>query len=75
MAALPRQNKRDFTSIFTNIKEFIESAQNAHIIWVEPVGPFARKNKIRHFSDSNGLSRLNGLNGTTHQPKTAIYYS
>ena len=32
MAVLPRQNKRDFTSVFMNIKEFIESAQNAHIL-------------------------------------------
>ena len=29
-AELPRHNKRDFTSVFMNIKEFIESAQNAH---------------------------------------------
>jgi hypothetical protein len=31
MAVLPRRNKRDFTSVFMNIKEFIGSAQNAHI--------------------------------------------
>ena len=32
MAALPRRNKRDFTSVFMNIKAFIEPAQNAHIL-------------------------------------------
>ena len=32
MAALPRHNKRDFTSVFMNIKAFIGSAQNAHIL-------------------------------------------
>jgi hypothetical protein len=35
MAVLPRQYRRDFTSVYINIKEFIESAQNAHMIWVE----------------------------------------
>jgi hypothetical protein len=42
--------------------------QNAHMIWVEPVGPLARlpvKNKIRHFSDFNGLNWLNGFTGST----------
>jgi hypothetical protein len=32
MVALPRQSERDFTSVFMNIKEFIGSAQNAHIL-------------------------------------------
>jgi hypothetical protein len=31
--------KRNFTSIIMNIKEFVGSAQNAHMIWVEPVEP------------------------------------
>jgi hypothetical protein len=31
--------KRDFTSIFLNIRAFIGLAQNAHTIWVEPVEP------------------------------------
>jgi hypothetical protein len=57
--------KRDFTSIFMNIKDFIESAQNAHMIWVEPVCPFARKNKIRNFSNFNGLNGPNWLNRPT----------
>jgi hypothetical protein len=51
--------KRDFTSVFMDCKVFIGSAQNAHIIWVEPVGPLAclpGKNKIRYFSDLNGLN-------------------
>jgi hypothetical protein len=29
--------QRDFTSIFMNIKEFSGSAQNAHMLWVEPI--------------------------------------
>jgi hypothetical protein len=48
-------------SIFMNIKAFLGSAQKAHMITVEPVGPLARlpeKNKIRHFSDFNRLNRL-----------------
>jgi len=30
MAALPRYKRRDFTSVFINIKEFIKPIQNAH---------------------------------------------
>jgi hypothetical protein len=32
MAALPRQNRRDFTSVLMNIKVFIKPIQNAHIL-------------------------------------------
>jgi hypothetical protein len=43
--------------------------QNAHMIWVEPVGPLARlpvKNKIRHFSDFNGLNPALSAGPTTN---------
>jgi len=32
MAALPRQYRRDFTSVCMNIKVFIKPIQNAHIL-------------------------------------------
>jgi hypothetical protein len=32
MAALPRQNRRDFTSVLMKIKMFIKPIQNAHIL-------------------------------------------
>jgi hypothetical protein len=42
-----------------NIKAFVGSAQKAHMIMVEPVGPLAclpEKHKIKHFSDFNRLT-------------------
>jgi hypothetical protein len=32
MAALPRQFRRDLTSLFMNTKEFVKPIQNAHIL-------------------------------------------